>query len=520
MLKELLFLLHPLDILLLLLLSLSALLSNLGLLGASAWLVSSAALQPPLFALTLGITAVRALGIARALLRYGERYFTHKSAFSILDSLRLHLYDKARILAGTPHTTKNKNTFLSDLLSNADILQEFLLRGILPPIVVLCATLLVALFLRPVLSYVVLILPLLYLVHCLPLWIKPHLYTDSRYRNQLLDFAQGIPELLLAGSLNTAVAKLNKTAKHWQIHQQHDKTLTDRLDFLLGILRIFAFFLLFILLLYTLQQGQIDGISLSVWLLVLLAFFNELAVLPTAARQFRQAQIASDCLQAPAESACTNEVSPSDKLLTVSGLGFHYPQGMPVFSSLNFSITAGCHTAIIGDSGCGKTTLACLLAGLWPPTEGSIYYGSSLRPFICTIPQGSFLFSASIRENFSRLQPAASEKEIVLALQTAQLAPVIEKLPQGMDTPLGENACSLSGGERNRLISALILVSSAPVLLFDEPTAGLDRQTADKLLTAILDRAELTGQTIILITHDMPQLFRFSQVIKLTPSQT
>ena len=159
MLKEIWSLLRPLDILLLLSLSLSALLSNLGLLGAAAWLISSAALQPPLYALTLGITAVRALGISRALLRYGERYFTHKSAFSILDSLRLHLYDKARILAGTPHTTKNTNTFLSDLLSNADILQEFLLRGILPPIVVLCATLLIALFLRPVLSYVALILP-------------------------------------------------------------------------------------------------------------------------------------------------------------------------------------------------------------------------------------------------------------------------------------------------------------------------------------------------------------------------
>ena len=203
-----------------------------------------------------------------------------------------------------------------------------------------------------------------------------------------------------------------------------------------------------------------------------------------------------------------------------SDLEFHYPQGLPVFSELNFSLYPGCHTAIVGDSGSGKTTLACLLAGLWAPTKGSIHYGSAVRPFICTIPQGSFLFAGSIRENFLRLHPAITEEEMQQALQAAQLTAVWQKLPQGLDTPLGENACHLSGGERNRLASALILASSAPVLLFDEPTAGLDLPKANKLLDAILKRADKTGQTVIIITHDLPQLSRFSQVIRLTPSQT
>lgn len=521
MLKKIWSLLCPLDILLLLLLSLLALLSNLGLLGTAAWLISSAALQPPLYMLTLGITAVRALGIGRSLLRYGERYFTHKSAFTILGALRLHLYDTASHLAGFPQAGKTKGTLLHDMLAGADMLRDFLLRGLLPPLTLLLAVLLVSLLLSPYLSYgSVFILPILYLIHCPPLWISQKSPDSSHYRSQLLDFAQGSHELSRAGSLNIAVSQLDQTAKHWQAQLSHDRTCNNRLDFFFGLLRIFAFLWLFILLLVAVQQKQLDGITLCVWVLVLLALLNEFGALPAAARHFQQAKDAAYWLRPHPTGTPAKVASPTANLLTVSDLSFRYPQGLPVFSALNFSLSPGCHTAIIGDSGSGKTTLACLLAGLWMPTQGRICYGSSIQPFICTIPQGSFLFSDSIRENFLRLHPSITEEKIRQALQVAQLTAVCKKLPQGLDTPLGENACYLSGGERNRLVSALILASSAPILLFDEPTAGLDRSKAEALLDAILKWADQNRQTAIIITHDLLQLTRFSQVIRLTPSQT
>jgi len=521
MLKEIWSLLRPLDILLLLSLSLSALLSNLGLLGAAAWLISSAALQPPLYALTLGITAVRALGISRALLRYGERYFTHKSAFAVLAALRLRLYDTATQLAGFPQANKTKGTLLHDMLTGADILRDFLLRGLLPPLTLLSAVLLISLLLCPYLSYKgSFILPVLYLIHCLPWGISQKSPDSSHYRNQLLDFAQGSHELSRAGSLDIAVSQLDQTAKHWQKKVSHDKARVNRIDFLLGLLRIFAFLGLFVLLLAALQQKQLDGITLCVWLLILLALLNEFSTMPKAVCHFRQAQNAAGWLHSQPMDTPANITPRTSNLLTVSDLSFHYPQGLPIFSALNFSLSSGCHTAIIGDSGSGKTTLACLLAGLWPPTQGNICYASSVRPFVCTIPQGSFLFANSIRENFLRLHPSITEEEMRQALHTAQLTAVLQKLPQDLDTPLGENACHLSGGERNRLVSALILASSAPILLFDEPTAGLNLSKADALLNAILKRADRTGQTVIVITHDLPQLSRFSQVIRLTPSQT
>ena len=220
MLKEILALLRPGELLLLLSFSLLALLANLGLLGSAAWLISSAALLPPLYALTLGITAVRALGIGRALLRYGERYFTHKSAFGVLGALRLRLYDTASALANAPQPPKARSAFLNDMLTNASILRDFLLRGMLPPLSILLAVLLISLLLLPVLSCKVLLLPALYLCHCIPLWLTPPPSYSQAYRSRLLDFAQGSHELLLAGSLETAAQKLDQSAHHWQKNPQ------------------------------------------------------------------------------------------------------------------------------------------------------------------------------------------------------------------------------------------------------------------------------------------------------------
>ena len=92
---------------------------------------------------------------------------------------------------------------------------------------------------------------------------------------------------------------------------------------------------------------------------------------------------------------------------------------------------------------------------------------------------------------------------------------MLECLPKGLDEPLGEDAAKLSGGERLRLLTALALASPAPLLLLDEPTASLDKKTASAVLDALLDRASKHGQTLLVITHDLPQLDRFAQVINI-----
>ena len=100
-------------------------------------------------------------------------------------------------------------------------------------------------------------------------------------------------------------------------------------------------------------------------------------------------------------------------------------------------------------------------------------------------------------------------------LECAQLGSLAASLPQGLDTPLGYDGSRLSGGERNRLLTALALASPAPLLILDEPTAGLDNKTASLLLDDLLERAHKQHQTLLVITHDSSILDRFSQVIEL-----
>ena len=120
-----------------------------------------------------------------------------------------------------------------------------------------------------------------------------------------------------------------------------------------------------------------------------------------------------------------------------------------------------------------------------------------------------------MRDNFQRLHDGLSEGAIWQALETAQLADVVRALPHGLDEPLGENASRLSGGQRSRLLTALALASDAPLLLLDEPTAGLDAARGAKLIAAVLEDLDKKEGTLIVITHDLPLLDRMKQVISL-----
>lgn len=531
----------PLELLIVLLVSLLAMATGIGLLAASAWLIASAALMPPLYTLAIGITAVRACGIFRAVFRYGERYLSHRLAFHALTKIRVSLYEKAAAILPLRTGPAKQGEFLHDLLTGADELRDFFVRALLPPMATGLLTLFITYLLAKIIGPLSLLLPLLFAARlCLSVWSWQKSRPDSRrldgaYRSTLMDIAAGSDELRCAGT-DSALALLKETAAGKLQADKKSQFASDKSDTFLSILDALIFLLLIASLIPAVRASRISGIDLAVYFLVLQTLLLEFRTLPEAMRQACRSHSATGSLwteQKPhaAKPVPQKQISAAslpgnsrDDLLFADNLSFSYRQGQELLSHLSFHIKQGQHTAIVGASGAGKTTLSELILGVWPPDEGCFYLKGTayehltvkdIRENISAMPQGSVLFAKSIRENFQLFCPEVSEAAIWQALADAQLAKVVNAMPQGLDTCLGSDACFLSGGQRNRLLTAIAIARPTPLILLDEPTCGLDKKTAADLMQALFARVREKGQTLLVITHDEEITKEFAQVIRL-----
>ena len=534
-----------------LLVSLMALFTGLALLGASAWLVASAALMPPLYTLALGITTVRACGIGRAVFRYGERYLSHRMAFRILTEIRTSFYDRATKVLPLRSGPARQGEFLHDLLTGADELRDFYVRALLPIAAIGTITALTTWLLAGIIGLWALALPALYLARLLlscasrQTGEEMQRTRDAAYRSALLDAAGGADELICAGC-DPALKRLSAPA-HDLLEGSLQLARTDaRRDAAENLLDTTVLMALLVFLILRVTEGALSGIDLCVYFLMLQTLLVEFRTLPEAVRQGRRSLLAARFLPerqigetaatdekagkpermlAPAQASFRNaDAASQTPLLEAQDLSFSYRKGQGVLQGLSFRIAHGQHTAIVGASGAGKTTLAELLLGVWPPDSGTLslcgtpYHElpqGAIQQAIAALPQGSVLFAGSIRENFARYRPACKEEDILTALRDAQLDEVVAALPQGIDTPLGEDACFLSGGQRGRLLTAIAIAGKEPVILLDEPTCGLDQKTAAALMAALFARVQETGQTLLTITHERILLPLFQQTIEL-----
>lgn len=522
-----------------LLVSLLAAATGIGLLAASAWLIASAALMPPLYTLAVGITAVRACGIFRAVFRYGERYLSHRLAFHALTAIRVNLYAKAAAVLPLRTGPARQGEFMHDLLGGANELRDFFVRGLLPPVTLLLLTAFIISLLWQVAGPLSLLLLLLYAIRlCAPAcgWQKSQ--PDSRrldgaYRSALMDSAGGADELFFAGT-SPALKILNQAAADKMQADKKAALQHDRMDTALNILDALTLLTLMAGLIPAVAGRHLSGIDFAVYFLVLQTLLAEFRTLPEAVRQICRSQKAAGSLgpkhkkraavPAAEKTAAVPDKSAEKILLCARDVSFSYRQGQELLRHLSFSIAKGQHTAIVGASGAGKTTLAELLLAVWPVDAGMFFllgqpYSRLTQETICrhisAMPQGSVLFAKSIRENFRVFCPDAKEEDMRQALQDAQLTKVTMAMKDGIDTKLGPDACFLSGGQRSRLLTALAISSQAPIILLDEPTCGLDKKTASELMHALFRRVQKTGQTLLVITHDIEVTEKFAQVIRI-----
>lgn len=205
---------------------------------------------------------------------------------------------------------------------------------------------------------------------------------------------------------------------------------------------------------------------------------------------------------------------PFNDHLTIKNLGFHYADGKAVLEDVSFTIPKGKFVGIMGQSGAGKTTFVDILLGLLPPSKGSILVDghdiqSDIRGWqenIAYVPQSIYLIDGSIKENIAMGTPLSDidETKITKALKMAELYDVVQDMPGGINTMVGERGVRLSGGQRQRIGIARALYQEPEVLILDEATSALDNETEKSITETIL---RLKGQlTIIAIAHRVSTL--------------
>ena len=255
-------------------------------------------------------------------------------------------------------------------------------------------------------------------------------------------------------------------------------------------------------------------------------------------QEFQQANIAvkrlGDILDMPQEPHAllpSREGSQAQKgQLDLVDLAFRYSEHHPwLYRNLSLRFKPGHLTVLMGPSGCGKSTLAKLLLGFYQPSDGLIQLdgrdirhlaANELRATFGVVPQDTILFSGTLYDNLVMAHPHASFEDVIEACKAAEIHEVIEKLPEGYQTQIGERGTGLSGGQKQRIAIARALLKKPKILIFDEAVSNLDQQTAEHFAKTI---NKLKGKvTMLFITHQIPrglqvdEVFSFGEELQMT----
>ncbi len=502
----------------------------IGLAATSAWLVSRAAQQPPVLYLMVAITAVRAFGVSRGVLRYLERLAAHDAAFRILGRLRGAAYARLERLAPAGLAEFRSGDLLSRLVDDVDGLADLWLRVLLPYAVAAAAGAGVVIFawwLVPA-AGLVLGVSLLFVAIVVPLLagaVARHAERGlATARGELatatLDVLAGAPELLVAGATRSRIAALATIDARLAGREARTAAGTGLGAFAAGLASGAAVWLSLLAGIAAVRAGSLDGVALAVVALTPIAAHEMVGGLVPAAQHLpglaAMARRVTDVLSRPdpvVEPAAPLPLPAGPYGLRLRGLRARYrPDAADALVVPDVEIGPAERLLVTGPSGSGKSTLAAVLLRFLDPSAGTVELlgpdgaaditrlaGDDVRRVICLCAQDPHLFDTSILENIRLARAGATDEQVRDAVRAAQLATWVDGLPGGLDTPVGEHGARLSAGQRQRLALARALLAKAAIVIFDEPTEHLDEATAVELIGDLLGAT--AGRTVIMITH-------------------
>jgi ATP-binding cassette, subfamily C, bacterial CydC len=513
---------------------------GVGLMATAGYLISRAAEQPPILALTTVIVVVRFLALARPLARYLERLASHDLALRALGRIRANVYERIEPLAPAELDAFRRGDLVSRLVSDVDALQGLYLRGLLPSFVglVVSVTCVVAVSFVLPLAAVVLGLGLVLGGIAAPVLAgtlgrrvgRRQAPARGELTAELVELLRGAPELVAYGREDDALARVRAADRELVRLGRRDALVAGLADSLSVLAAGLTTVAVLAVAVAAHEADSLDRVLVAALALLALASFDAVAPLPGAAREVsatlssgRRVVELTDREPRVADPVEPGPPPGSRVTVALEGVTAAYPAGgTPVLDGFDLLLEPGCRVALVGPSGAGKTTVTNLLLRFLDPQVGRVTIDGAdvrglrqedVRSTFALAGQEAHVFDSTICENLRLARPDATDEQLHGALNRARLNEWVESLPDGLDTYVGEEGAELSGGQRQRLVIARALLADASVLILDEPTAHLDGPTAEALVADVLETAE--DRSVLLITHRPEGLELMDRVVTI-----
>ncbi|MRS19301.1 cysteine/glutathione ABC transporter ATP-binding protein/permease CydC [Enterobacteriaceae bacterium RIT692] len=537
---------HPWRLGLGVVLAIITLLASIGLLTLSGWFLAASSLAGVAglytFNYMLPAAGVRGAAITRTAARYFERLVSHDATFRVLQHLRVFTFGKLIALAPEQLARFRQGELLNRFVSDVDTLDHLYLRVISPLIgaavvivVVTCGLALLdvplALLLGGIMLLTLLLMPPLFwrLGTSAGHQIAQH---QASWRMQLTQWITGLSELKIYGAAHMWRARLDSEELNWQQAQRRQHRLQALAQSLLLVISGATVTLLLWISANGVGGNSAPGAFIALFVFCGLAAFEALAPVAGAFLPLSQVTSAAKRVQEIIEQPAAIRF-PNAKISSASGISlkmenisFSYPQRPePVLQNFSLSLNAGEHLALLGPTGCGKSSLLALITRGWEAQQGSISLNdsdialwdeASLRSRISVVTQRVHLFSQTLRDNLLLAKPDASDEQLVDALNKVDLAHLAEH-NEGLNAWMGDGGRPLSGGELRRLAIARALLHDGDLWLLDEPTEGLDASTEQQILTLL--QHVTRGKTLIMVTHRLSGLDAMDRICVMDQGQ-
>jgi ATP-binding cassette subfamily C protein CydCD len=510
--------------------------SGVALTATAGWLIVRASYEPPILTLMVAIVGVRTFGLARPVLRYVERLRSHDVVLSMLAQRRVEVYDA--VVPLTPGALgRRRGDLLASVVDDVDSVLDRQLRVRMPVrgflIAAVLATLVAALI-APVAAVPVGLTcavgaGLGYVLARSGAARAEASSVDTRARlsEAVVEITQTADELALWQAEDAAVGRVeaisrrlgaaSTTSARWLASARALTVLTSGVGVAVTAL----------LLAPVVADGAVSGPMAALLVLLPLALGEATGSVADAGAVSARTRAAEARLEAlasrpPAVAEPAHPEPPGpDTRIDLDGVVAVWDDHVAL-SDLDLTLSPGERVAVVGPTGSGKSTLAALLMRFIDPVAGRVRMGErplpdlaldDVRRRVGLVDDDPHVFATTLAENVRLARPAATDAEVEAALRRARLGPWLDGLPAGLGSWLGDGHAGVSGGERARIAIARSLLADQAVLVLDEPTAHLDRGTADELAAEVLDGDD--GRTVVWITHADAGLDRVDRVVSL-----